>query len=751
MTHVAFRPGSPIGLMLCCVIAFAFTPAMVADAEESTQTQTGAVRPRIGLVLSGGGARGFAHIGVLKVLEELRVPVDCIAGTSMGAVVGGAYAAGIAPDEMEKRVAKLEWDDLLIDDPGRLERPISRRKDDFTSLWDIELGYRDGAVQLPAGTTSGYKFELFLRDLITISGGVAIANFDELPVPYRAVATNLETGEMRVFEKGDLARVMRASMSVPGAFAPVQIDGQLYVDGGLVRNLPVDVARAACADVVIAVNLGTPLGKRDQLTSVFAVALQSVNLMTELNVSQSLTSLKETDVLISPDLTGISSADFARFAEAIEKGSAGARQELGRLLALQLPEPEYAVWLAERESRRTAPAPIAEIRIATDTRRVNPEVIKSELSTQPGEAFTSASLDSDLKRLFGRGDFDQVDYSLVDEDGKRAVVINASEKSWGPNYIKFGLGLYSDFQDGQRFNLLGSYRRTWLNSLGAEWRTDAQVGFTNRFVTEFYQPLGFKYVGYVAPRIELQSQPTQFFFNNQLVGNYGVTYARAHLDVGYQDRLIDVRLGPFAGWLKASPDFGALDLLPRFNLFQAGLTGRVLVDQLDDIDFPRDGYLGLARAFSTQEAMGSEDQYTKADASVLVAKSLDRHTLNLGLSAGGVVSGDLPVYDPYTLGGFQRLSGLQIGQLTGTQYMLGRLVYYYKYDQLPPQIGSGIYLGGSAEVGRMNGPNDPLLTNQYLGSFSVFWGADTIIGPVYLAYGHSTSGYSSFYFLLGRP
>jgi NTE family protein len=750
MTNVVFRPASLIGVTLWCAMALASVTATAADALENTKTATREGRPRIGLVLSGGGARGFAHIGVLRVLEDLRVPIDCVAGTSMGAVVGGAYAAGIAPDAMEERVAKLAWDDLLIDDPGRLERPLGRRKDDFTSLWDIELGYRDGTVQLPAGTTSGYKFELFLRDMITISGGVAIADFDELPVPFRAVATNLETGAMRVFERGDLARVMRASMSVPGAFAPVQIDGQLYVDGGLVRNLPVDVARAACADVVIAVNLGTPLGKRDQLTSVFAVALQSVNLMTELNVSQSLTSLKETDVLITPDLTGISSADFARFAEAIQKGGEGARQESDRLRALQLPEPEYAAWLAGRESRRVAPVPIAEIRVATDTTRVNPEVIESELSTKAGDAFASETLDSDLKRLFGRGDFDQVDYSLVDEDGKRAVLINASEKSWGPNYIKFGLGLYTDFQNGQRFNLLGSYRRTWLNRLGAEWRTDAQVGFTNRLMSEFYQPLGFKYIGYVAPRIELQSQPTQFFFNNQLAGNYGVKYARAHLDAGYQNRLIDFRLGPFAGWLQASPDFGAINL-PRYDLFQAGVTGRVLLDQLDDTDFPKDGYLGLARVFSTQEAMGSEDQYTKADASVLVAKSRDRHTLSLGLSGGGAVSGDLPVYDPYTLGGFQRLSGLQIDQLTGTQYMLGRLVYYYKYDRLPPQLGTGLYFGASAEVGRMNGPNDPLLTNQYLGSFSVFWGADTIIGPVYVAYGHSTSGYGSFYFILGRP
>ncbi|MCU0973546.1 MAG: patatin-like phospholipase family protein, partial [Burkholderiales bacterium] len=490
ITNVALRTGHLIGVTLSCALTLACATAAAAGADEIANSVTRAGRPRIGLVLSGGGARGFAHIGVLKVLEELRVPVDCIAGTSMGAVVGGAYASGIAPNEMEKRIAKLEWDDLLVDDPGRLERPIRRRKDDFTSLWDIELGYRDGEVQLPAGTTSGYKFELFLRDLITISGGVAIANFDELPVPYRAVATNLETGAMRVFEKGDLARVMRASMSVPGAFAPVQIDGQLYVDGGLVRNLPVDVARATCADVVIAVNLGTPLGKRDQLKSVFAVALQSVNLMTELNVSQSLSTLKETDVLITPELTGISSADFVAYADAIKKGSEAARTESDRLLALQLPEPEYAVWVAARESRRSAPVPIAEIRVATDTTRVNPEVIKSELSTKPGDDFTSEALDSDLKRLFGRGDFDRVDYSLVDEDGKRAVLINASEKAWGPNYIKFGLGLYTDFQDGQRFNLLGSYRRTWLNSLGAEWRTDAQVGFTNRFVTEFYQPLG---------------------------------------------------------------------------------------------------------------------------------------------------------------------------------------------------------------------------------------------------------------------
>jgi NTE family protein len=733
-----------LGLVSAACAATESTPLGTADAKSG--------RPRVGLVLSGGGARGFAHIGILRVLEAMRVPIDCIAGTSMGALVGGSYAAGVSPEEMESRLGRIDWTDLLRDDPGRLEKPYRQRADDFNSLWPLELGVRGGKVQLPAGATSFYKFELFLRDMISLGGGVTVAQFDELTVPFRALATNLETGEAKVFDRGDLPRIMRASMSVPGLFTPVDIDGQLYVDGGLTRNLPVNVARRTCADVVIAVNLGTPLMTREQLTSVVAIAEQSINLMTELNVKQSLASLKDTDVLISPDLTGFSSADFLRFKEAMEIGMKAAEAKRDELERLQVSTAEYDTWREVRESRRQREIEVSEIRVATKTQYVNPQVIKSELAVKPGPGFSAAELDADIKRMYGRGDFDSVTYSLGRGEEGNAVTIRATEKSWGPNYLKFGLGLVTDFQE-QRFNMVGSYRRTWINSLGAEWRTDAQIGWTDRLASEFYQPLGFEYIGFVAPRIEIQRQPTQFYRGDQLIGEYQTTYERFHLDLGYQNKQLEGRLGPFVGHLKADSNFGLVPA-PNFSLTQAGISGRLVLDQLDNPDFPRNGYLAAARAFSTQKSMGSDDQYSRADVLVTGAASAGTHTFGATASYGTTIAGTLPPYDLYKLGGFLRLSGLRLDQLTGTEYYFGRLVYRYEYDRLPSALGGGLYLGVSAEAGQMNSrfsDLNPDLYGRLLPAGSVFWGADTVLGPVYFSYGYAPSGGSSFYFVLGRP
>jgi NTE family protein len=746
------RPVSSALLVALCLVLVPGLACAAADSGRPGAAEQTSGRPRIGLVLSGGGARGFAHIGVLRVLEEMRIPVDCIAGTSMGALVGGSYAAGLTPDEMEKRIGSINWEDLLQDDPGRLQRPYRQRADDFTSLWPLELGMRDGQVQLPAGATSFYKFELFLRDMISLGGGVTYANFDQLTIPFRAVATDLETGEAKVFDRGDLPRILRASMSVPGVFTPVDIDGQLFVDGGLTRNLPVNVARRTCADVVIAVNLGTPLMKREQLTSVVAIAEQSINLMTELNVKQSLAALKETDVLISPDLTGFSSTDFVRFREAIAigvKATEGKREALERL---QISASDYDAWREARESRRQEGLEVREIRVATKTKYVNPKVIESELATKPGTGFTAAEIDADIKRMYGRGDFESVTYSLGKGEDGNALTIKATEKSWGPNYLKFGLGLITDFQE-QRFSVLGSYRRTWINSLGAEWRTDAQIGWTDRFVTEFYQPLGFKYIGFVAPRIELQRQPTQFYQNGQVIGEYRTTYERAHLDFGYQDKLLEARIGPFVGHLSANANFGLVPA-PNFDLTQVGVSGRLVLDQLDNPDFPRNGYLLGARVFSTQKGMGSDDQYTRADMLLSGAASAGPHTLSAAAAFGSTITGTLPPYDLYKLGGFQRLSGLRLDELTGTEFYFGRLMYRYEYDRLPSALGRGLYIGASAELGQMNTRNinlNPDLYDRLLPAASVFWGADTALGPVYFAYGYAPTGGSSFYFLLGRP
>ena len=314
-----------------CILALAVVPGMMASpgfAEDTGGAKAAKPRPRIGLVLSGGGARGAAHIGVLKVLEELRVPVDYIAGTSMGSIVGGSYASGNSVDQMLLDISTIKSADLATDAPPRQDVSIRRKQDDLLNFIGPELGFRHGKLLLPKGVVTGIGLEAVLRDLAKVKGSV---DFDKLPIPFRACATDIETGKMTVFRSGDLAAVMRASMSVPGAIAPAEIEGRALVDGGLTRNLPVDVAREMGADVIIAVNLGTPLMRRDQIDSLLGVTGQMINILTEQNVSASLASLKSDDVLILPELGDYSSTDFDHMPDTVPIGEAAARKVQDRL------------------------------------------------------------------------------------------------------------------------------------------------------------------------------------------------------------------------------------------------------------------------------------------------------------------------------------------------------------------------------------------------------------------------------------
>ncbi len=443
-------------------------------------------RPKVCLVLSGGGARGAAHVGVLKVLEELRVPVDCVVGTSMGSIVGAAYASGVPVAEMERVLGTLTTRILFEEALPRQERSVHLKQDDASILATPEIGVASSGVLLPKGLVSGVQLEGVLRGLSRAPG---YRHFDELPIPYRAVATDLVTGKPFVLDQGELAAAMRASMSVPGVIEPARLAGRLLVDGGLTDNLPVDVARAMGADVVIAVNLGTPLMNAQDLTSVIGVTSQMVSILTEQNVQASLASLRPTDILVVPRLDDFSARDFDHLADAVPIGAAAARSVADLLARYAVGAAEYAEW----SRRRTAPPSSSQI-VVDEIRfehleRVNPEVARSVLQTRPGEPVDPQALDRDMLRLFGTGDFEHVSYSLLEEPGRRILSIDAVEKAWGPGYLRAGLGLSSDFAGDAFFNLLGSYRMTWVNRLGGEWRVDAQVGRTSRLATSFYQPL----------------------------------------------------------------------------------------------------------------------------------------------------------------------------------------------------------------------------------------------------------------------
>ena len=483
------------------LIAALFLASCAALAPTASDAQSPSAdapqRPRVGLALSGGGARGAAHIGVLKVLDELRVPVDCIAGTSMGAVIGGSFASGTTPAEMEKVIEKTDWNEVFTDRPPRAEIASRRKQDDYRNLFAPEFGFKGGSILLPKGIVAGVNIESFLRYLTEQSRNVQ--SFAQLPIPFRAVAADIETGQAVILDKGTIAQAMRASMSIPGAVAPVEIDGRLLVDGGIANNLPIDVARQTCGDVIIAVNISTPPLKRDEITSALSIVVQLINFLGKDTVDRQLASLTPRDVLITPDLGDISSGSFERQDEAIRIGAEAARQMADSLKRYSLPPEQYAALRKTQVVPRTGLGTVAAIRFE-GVERTNSEVLAALVETKPGEELDENKINADLRRIYGRGDFEGVNYRIErDAGGSPALVINVREKEIGPDYLRFGLALASDFKGDSYFNALVSYRRTWLNKFGAEWVTQLQVGQNSYLYTEFYQPVEERGRFFVAP------------------------------------------------------------------------------------------------------------------------------------------------------------------------------------------------------------------------------------------------------------
>jgi NTE family protein len=711
-----------------------------------------APRPRIGLVLSGGGARGAAHIGVLKVLEELRVPVDLITGTSMGSIVGGSYASGQTVANMERDVANIKTETLTRDRPPRAEISIHLKQEDWLDYIGPQFGLRDGSLLLPKGAITGVALEAVLRDLALAKGDW---DFDKLPIPFRAIATDVVSGQMTVLKSGDLATAMRASMSVPGAIAPVQIDGKMLVDGGLTRNLPVDVARAMGAEVIIAVNLGTPLLQRDQITSAFSVALQMLNILTEQNVGTSLASLQPRDILILPELGDFSAGDFDNMPSTIPIGEAAARKVADQLKRYSLPPEQYAqhrlsqVRVVAQDTRK-----VDQIRV-DGLERVNQEVVIQSMETTVGEPLDVATLDLDMRRIYGRGDFEHVGYELIDEPDHRILAVQAVEKAWGPTYVRFGLSLSSDFRGDNAFNLLGSIRRTWLNRLGGEWRADVQVGNDGLLFTEFYQPLVPSQFFFIAPRLQWASGPADIYGGadgDDLAARYNVSVGTVGLDLGSQfTKYGELRVGILAGQGDADLQIGS-PLLAQYSIKRdiGALRARLFLDQLDSTSFPRSGYNLDAQILGSTTRLGASDTYNRWNARYLGAKSFGAHTFQFALAGGGAVGGNpLPLYDYLSYGGFMRMTGYRDGQLRNDSMSYGRLTYMNQLFKMP--LLEGVYVGASVEAARLGQPLVPTGIRGNVASGSLFFAVDTPLGPAYLAYGQTQDGNSNVYFYLGRP
>jgi NTE family protein len=716
--------------MLICLCVSPF-----GSAAESTD------RPRIGLALSGGGARGAAHVGVLKVLEELRVPVDCITGTSMGSIVGGGYAIGIAPTEMERIISTTNWKEIFTDRPPRNEIPMRRKDDDYKNLFAPEFGVRDHGLLAPKGVIAGISIESFLRDFT--AAGTQNNDFQKLPIPFRAVAADIETGKPVILSHGSVPAAMRASMSLPGIVPPVELDGHLVVDGGIADNLPIELARTMCADVIIAVNIGTPPMKREEIGSIVSIVGQLVNLLGNDSVERQIATLGPRDILVKPELGDISAGSFDRAKEAIQIGEQAARAMTDSLKRYSLSPEAYAQLRKTQMAKPPSSQPINEIRFE-GLQRTNEKVLRNMIQTKPGDPLSDKKIGEDLRRIYGRGDFEGVNYRIEDEDGRRIMIIDAHEKSWGPDYLRFGISLQTDFHGENDFNAGASYKRTWLNNLGAEWTTDVQVGRDSFISTEFYQPFDEGGRFFVAPYGKIGQNTRPVFLGEDQVARYLTRQFRVGADLGVSlGPWGDLRGGPAYRHINAEVDTGS-PILPDVKLEGSGVRGRFFLDQLDRPFLPREGYslsLTAERWFDTQT-------YDKVDGRATYVKSFGEHTFNFTASGGSNVGTELPYFDSFRLGGPFRLSSYRIDQFAGSDYALGRVMYYNRIFNLPSPIGNGVYAGASLEAGRISALLNQRDDRGTLKSASAFLAADTFLGPAFLGFA-AGGGEHSFFLMFG--
>ena len=723
--------------------------ALAQPADGST------ARPRIGLVLSGGGARGLSHVGVLKVLEAERIPVDAIAGTSMGAIVGGMYASGMSAAEIEGELRKVEWATIFSPRVDRQHLSLRRKEEDFEIATAIELGLRDGQLRTPTATVSSRGLESLLRRYTLPVR--AVSDFDHLPIPFRAIATDLETGAPVVLERGDLALALRSSMSVPGVFPPTEVDGRLLGDGGLVNNLPVDVARAMGVDIVIAVNIGTPLAGRETLQSVVGITAQMINILTEQNVQRSLAALTTRDVLVSPQLGSIGASDFERAAEAIMLGERGTVAALAQLRGFAVPVEAYAQWRAGHPKLRRPDATIRFIAFEGTT-TTNPARFAAQLDSQPGQPFDADRAERDVRTLAASGDYLRADYRLASgQDGSDGLVFDLEDKPWGPNYLRIGLDLSTDFAGRGTFNLKLSHNRHWLTANGTEWRNRLQIGAVPLWFSEIYHPLNWTLSPstdwFVAAYAGVERRTGALYAEDGTqLARFNRTTSRAGVDLGQPwGRFGELCIGLGTRRVDATPTLVSAALgnaTPSARASESGLRVAVVVDQLDFANFPQRGYRLLGEA-----AIGDGSdagRFQRLEASAMAVQTVGRHTFSLFGLARGASQQQGATLGRYELGGFHQLSGYRDGQLLGNYVLFTRLTWYMRLSDTPA-LTRGYFFGATAEAGNAYLTRDELRNGSLRSGMSLFFGADTGLGPLYLGLTHAPRGEAGIVLFLGRP
>jgi NTE family protein len=498
-------PTAWIFLALPSLVFIGLRPCAAQDAARQS-------RPRIVLALGGGAARGFAHVGVLEWLEEHRIPVDAVVGTSMGGLVGGAYATGMPPHEIRALVNGIPWDKVFHGDTPYALKEFRRKEDERAYPAHLELGLR-GGLNLPSGLDSGQPVELLLDRLAQPYG--TIASFDELPLPFRCVATDLVRAEAVVLKQGHLSTALRATMSLPGIFAPVERDGLLLADGGLLDNVPADVARKMGADVVIAVDVGEGPANPAALRSLAGVLNQSVAVMMAANTQQAL---KFADLVLVPDLDGVSSLDWNKSNLSADRGYQAAEAKARFLQTLSVDEATWQAYLAQRQSRKRVRVEVPEFIRVEGTGPRGQAAIRDRLRDSVGRPLDTARLETDLTALTGSGRYANVTYRMIREGERNGLLITATEKTNGPPFMRFAAEINGARPNAIDFNLGTRITALDVGTPGSELRMDLAVGTHLGGATEYYHPIAGRL--FIAPRLFSVGQTQDLFQRGVQVAEY---------------------------------------------------------------------------------------------------------------------------------------------------------------------------------------------------------------------------------------
>ena len=721
---------------------------MLCAAPAGGEGEQPASRARVGLVLSGGGARGAAHIGVLEVLEELRVPVDLITGTSMGSVVGGLYAAGLSPEELSAAIQDTNWVAVFDDKPNRRDLSFRRKQDDRSYLTNLRVGFRNWRFFVPTGLVEGQKLDYLLRTLTLGPGG--LARIESLRLPFRAVATDILTGEAVVFTEGELAVAQRASMSIPAAFSPVIVDGRMLVDGYVANNLPIDVAQELGADTVIAVDISTPLATKEEIDSAVAISGQASTFPTQHQQALQIERMSETDVLLRPALGDISSASFTRMKEAVEAGRAAAQAAAPQLSRYALSEEDYAAW---RETQRRPPFEmpvIAEVRIENESLLAD-SVVRSRIDTRAGEPLDLDRLSDDLAQLFGTDAFERVTFDLHREDHGVVLVYRVAKRERGTNYYRVGINLESDFDDDAVFNI--GLRHVWypLNAWGGEMRNEGQFGDTMLLSSEFYQPLDPNDWLFFQPSVRFVRSDLDLFVRHDRVARYTTerTVSGAHLGVNI---LRDAQIRGGIGYLDvdARRDIGDPATFQSQSVHGGIYEAVFEYDDVDDPSFPNRGAYAFVSSEFVREELGFDESFEEVTGRASIFHTWGRNTLGLGARYATAIGGRGLVDRLNTLGGFLNLSGYDRDSIAGRHAGVAQLVGYRRIAS--PALFAWefpVYVGGAFEAGnawdhRSDIEDDVLLSG------TGFFGVETPLGPLYLAYAYGEGGFHQGYLYLGQ-